>query len=327
MHLIRILAILLLPLTASAQDSLVIERKQQAFPLQIPAGNYSGITYLGNERYAVVSDKSAEDGFFVFRLALDSLSGKIINAENEGFFSTGQPNRDQEGVAYVPLTNSLYISGEKDNRIREYTLEGQWTGRELEIPEEFGSAGNAYGFEALTYSTATHLFWTTTESTLPQDGPRAVAGSDVRNLLRLQCFDDNLQPVRQYAYLMDAPTAPAEAANYAMGVSGMVALDDGRLVVLEREFFVSPGKLGSFVNCKLYLTDPTQAQPDSVMEKRLLVEFRTHLSLFGRSLANYEGICLGPKLADGSRTLVLICDSQDQYKGVLKDWLKVIVLK
>ena len=67
----------LFPLSMMAQDSLVIERKQQSFPTQIPAGNYSGITYLGNEQYAVVSDKSDTDGFFLFQISLDSISGKM----------------------------------------------------------------------------------------------------------------------------------------------------------------------------------------------------------------------------------------------------------
>ena len=317
----------LFSLSMIAQDSLVIERKQQSFPMQIPAGNYSGITYLGDEKYAVVSDKSDTDGFFVFQISLDSVSGKIIHVSNEGFFSSGQPNRDQEGIAYVPLTNTVFVSGEKDLRIREYSMEGTWTGRELLIPDMFRTASTAYGFEALTYHSTTHRFWTTTESTLPQDGAQAVAGSDVCNLLRLQSFDDDLSPQEQYLYQMDAPQAPAEAANYAMGVSGMCGLDDGRLILLEREFFVAPGKLGSFVHCKLYIVNPTETAIDSLFEKRLLLEFRTHLSLLGRGLANYEGICLGPRLADGSRTLLLISDSQNRHGGVLKDWFKVIVLK
>ena len=126
---------------------------------------------------------------------------------------------------------------------------------------------------------------------------------------------------------MDTPQAPAETFHYAMGVSGMCALDDGRLILLEREFFVAPGKLGSFVHCKLYIVNPSATAADCLLEKRLLLEFRTHLSLLGRGLANYEGICLGPRLADGSRTLLLISDSQNRYGGVLKDWFKVIVLK
>lgn len=44
------------------------------------------------------------------------------------------------------------------------------------------------------------------------------------------------------------------------------------------------------------------------------------------SFANYEGICVGPKLADGRQLLILISDSQNQYRGVLRDWFKTIVM-
>ena len=62
-------------------------------------------------------------------------------------------------------------------------------------------------------------------------------------------------------------------------------------------------------------------------DKQLLTEWRTKLTLFSRSLANYEGMCLGPVLADGSRVIILVADSQNQYGGVLKDWLKSLKLE
>ena len=56
----------------------ITENKQFAFPQSIPAGNYSGIAWLGNNHYAVVSDKSKEDGFFVFEIDVDSVSGELL---------------------------------------------------------------------------------------------------------------------------------------------------------------------------------------------------------------------------------------------------------
>ena len=63
------------------------------------------------------------------------------------------------------------------------------------------------------------------------------------------------------------------------------------------------------------------------LKKRLLTEWKTSLSLSKRSFANYEGMCLGPKLEDGSQVVILLSDSQDQYAGVLKDWFKTIVIR
>jgi len=63
------------------------------------------------------------------------------------------------------------------------------------------------------------------------------------------------------------------------------------------------------------------------LKKRLLTEWKTGLSLSKRSFANYEGMCLGPMLEDGSQVVILLSDSQDQYAGVLKDWFKTIVIR
>ncbi len=301
--------------------------RQRSFRSTVPAGNYSGIAPLGGDSYAVVCDKSETDGFFVFRIDIDSISGKLRNVACEGFRSSGEANRDQEGIAYVPESGLVYVGGEADNQVFEYDMEGKRTGCRLAIPDIFASASANYGLESLTYNATTHLFWLTSESTLPADGAQATAGNDTtRNLLRIQSFDESLQPRGWHYYMMDAPTAKKRGSNYAMGVSELCALDDGRLLVLEREFYVSRRKLGSFVRCKLFVADPSACGVGEMMPKRLLTEFKTGIRLFNYRLANYEGMCLGPRLADGGQVIVLVSDSQGRYGGVLRDWFKTIVL-
>jgi len=63
-----------------------------------------------------------------------------------------------------------------------------------------------------------------------------------------------------------------------------------------------------------------------LLQKQLLTEFRTKINLTDRSFANYEGICVGPRLKDGRILLILVADSQDQHKGFLKDWFKTITV-
>lgn len=46
------------------------------------------------------------------------------------------------------------------------------------------------------------------------------------------------------------------------------------------------------------------------MKKQLLAEWKTSLTLFHQDFANYEGMCLGPKLHNGAQVLVLCADSQ-----------------
>ena len=276
---------------------------QQKFHKAIPPGNYSGICPLGDNRYAVVSDKSADDGFFVFRIAIDSVRRRITSLTNEGYRTSGQPNRDMEAVCYRPSSRTLFIAGERDNEVYEYTLDGQRTGRRLQMPDRFRNASHNYGIEALCYDSIAHRFFLTTERPLPGD-----------SLLCIQAFDDDLQPAGCFFYKPDAPIS----RKYFHGVSELCALADGRLLVLERQLRVPRLKVGAKSVIRIYEVVVNREAP---VEKRLLLEFRTRLSLTSRKFANYEGLCQPqPGL------LLLVADSQNRYKGILRDWLKVLMI-
>lgn len=278
-------------------------QRPQRFHKLLPPGNYSGITPLGNDRYAVVSDKAQEDGFYVFHVLIDTIRGHITKVENEGFRTSGLPNRDMEGICFRPSTNTVFISGEKDNEVFEYTLEGQRTGRRLEMPRIYQQASRNYGLESLTYDAQRHLFYTTTEHPLEGD-----------SLLRIQTFGDDLMPQRQYLYRPDSPIS----SKHFYGVSELCALEDGRLFVLERQIVVPRFKLGASTTIRIYEVIPEE---ELFLEKRLVIEFRTHLNLFSRRFANYEGFCqVSPGL------FLLIADSQDRYKGFLRDWFLLLRL-
>ncbi len=319
----------------------------------IGSAQYSGIAPMGNDMYAVVSDKEPTDGFFVFRISQNGTTGKVMNVYLDGFYGNPRPQtdrngistRDCEGIAYHPSTRTVFISGEGDQEILEYSLEGKPTGRQFNIPAIFKKdniVGN-YGFEALSYSPETQTFWTTTESMLPGDGEAAGPQyPGVQNLLRLQSFGEDLQPKAQYAYRMDRGRKDDFGMVYAYGVPSVLALPNGRLLVLEREANVSKGYFSSEVICKIFEVNPAEGwQIDSSVKlatldsnrfltKKLIATFTTRLTPFNYSFANYEGMCLGAKLKDGRQTLLLISDSQGGFgKGPvhLKDYLRVLVLE
>lgn len=345
------LALSLISLSAVAQTAL--ELKQQSLAKwHIGSAQYSGITPLGNGRYALVSDKEAKDGFFIFRIDQSQTTGDVTQVSLEGFYGNAHPKvdaqgisvRDCEGVAYFPKANTIFISGEGDQKVLEYDIKGQPTGRELNVPNIFSLTNIVpnYGFEALCYDTINHRFWTTSESTLPADGFAAgPTHPGVVNLLRIQAFDDDLQPVAQYAYRMDAGRKDDFGKIYVFGVPEIAALPDGRLLVLEREANITHGALSSTCRCKLFLVDPRDAyQIDShtpmkevnanhFLDKKLLADWTTTVQPFRINFANYEGMCLGRPLPDGRQTLLLVNDSQGGYrKGPfsLKDYVKVIVI-
>ena len=214
-----------------------------------------------------------------------------------------------------------------------------------------------YNFESLAFDSVHQYLWTIPESTLRKDGQPATPQNGLANRLRLMRLnwgkmkeDSNKEEYSEqesskkdsrymmtYAYQMDQPSTHKKADIYVMGVSELCALPDGRLLVLEREAFIPKIKIGAFCKCKLYLINPLNSEEFSMKEKfssdtpflkkRLLTEWKTGLSLSKRSFANYEGMCLGPMLEDGSQVVILLSDSQDQYAGVLKDWFKTIVIR
>ncbi len=297
-----------------AQDRVMLN-KQRSFHSTIPAGNYSGITWLGGNQYAVVNDKPLESGFHLFTIDIDPVTGDIRHASEDGFRSSGMPVRDEEGIAFFPQDSTLFISGEMDNEVLEYAMSGTLTGRKLQIPSVFKKAKKNKGLEALTYQSQTGKFYTISEEPLKGD-----------SLSRLQCFGNDLRPSGHWLYQMDRKTAGTQKGIHTIGVPALAAMPDGRLLVMEREAFKAKKSIGSFIYNKVYVVTPDKELEGQLLEKKLLVSFTTKINLTARSFANYEGMCLGPRLADGRQVVVLICDSQNQYKGFLKDWLRTIVL-
>ncbi len=334
-------------LSAQTTWKVVRVNKQVSFPATVPAGNYSGLTPLGNELYAVVNDKSPGDGFAVMRIVVDSLTGEIKHVAQDTVFNNRLPNRDTEGIVYVPSTRTVWICGETDNQILAYSLDRQR--KSLSLPASFEGMSHVYGLESLTYEANSHVFYTANESTLAVDGKQANATNGVANRIRIVAIGDDGKPLCEWMYVMDTPISDKAMQMYAMGVSELLALPDGRLLVLERELAVPHKKIGAFVNCKLFVVNPDMAlriladnrkaqsedvsnpqQADGLkvqsLHKELLYQWKTKLNITARSWANYEGMCLGPQLKDGSQVIILVSDSQDQYAGVLKDWWKTLVI-
>lgn len=370
---------LFVPVTMSAarqeqiQDSVhhswtvVRENQQKSFSHTVPAGNYSGITHLHDDIYAVVSDKSDSALFFNFRMQINPSTGDLEKVENLGYVLYVDGTRKSPGVSHgvrergfdheaiAKVSDSmLVVSSEGKYRLKEYLLKGdaQLSDGENMLSDKASHARSLwewkkpssdfypnYVYESLAFDSVHHCLWTISESTLRKDGEPATPQNPVANKLRLIGFEWNpessLHPVKsELVYMMDKPSTDRAAQTYVMGVSELCALPDGQLLVLEREAFVPKAKIGAFCHCKLYVVDPIRCDSalldryaSAVLPKKLLTKWRTSLTLFGRSFANYEGMCLGPRLKDGSQVIILLSDSQNQYAGVLKDWFKTIVVR
>ncbi len=221
------------------------------------------------------------------------------------------------------MDSTVVIASEGKCRLKEYLIKDYpaklyLKGWENVWPQEDFYPN--YNFESLAFDSIRHLLWTIPESTLRKDGVPAIPENGLANKLRLMAYSwsPGLQNsmrtgMAMYAYQMDAPSTRRKAETYVMGVSELCVLPDGQLLVLEREAFIPKVKLGAFCKCKLFLVNPSnekrisafrssQSEISPFIKKQLLTEWKTGLSFASRSFANYEGMCLGTKLEDGSRS-------------------------
>lgn len=311
--LFRFLAILLLVLSVSPLSA----RRYRLSRWDIPRANYSGITPLGDGRYAVVSDEEEKAGFYIWTLQIDSITGKLREVRNEGFRGVEWPaDRDAEGIVFCQQRNTLFISGEADQRILEHHLDGTLTGEEIQVPPSVSvnCIQPNRGFEALGYDPHSQLFWTVTESPLLTDEPLQ---------LRMMSFGADLKLSSEHSYVLDEPQARNHGRDHYHGVVAITPMPDGLLLVLEREARIASRYNGSRCWCKIFLYNP------STGEKIMMEKWATRFNLWNTRFSNYEGMCLGPVLDDGTQTLLLLCDSQSGYgRGIwkLRDRLKIIKL-
>lgn len=318
---------------------IVSELPQKHFSQTVPPGNYSGITRLHDDVYAMVSDKSDSALYFNVRLYISKQTGELLQAEwLGGNGNAGIKGLDNEAITLVS-DSSVVIASEGKCRLKEYLLNnanesnGLWAWS-MPATEFYDN----YNFESAAYDNASHRLWTINESTMRRDGKPATTQDPHQNVLRLLAFDmtDNTRQPDVFLYKMDMPTTMKNAQTYVMGVSELCVLPDGKLLVLEREAFIPKIKIGAFCNCKLYVVDPSTFAPYDIdkqvepgapyVEKNLLTSWRTSLSLLNQSWANYEGMCLGPQLENDDQVIILVSDSQNGYAGVLRDWFKTIVI-
>ncbi len=268
----------------------------------------SGITYLGGNDYLAVSD--AQSGFHALSIAINPAVGSISSASVGGFtaFAGGS---DYEGIAYNPAKLSVFASSESDSSIGEFKISTGALLQNLAVPSVFAGARSNKSLESLSFEAGSQTLWTANEEALSTDGGASSAGSGT--VVRLQRFDRHLNPAGQWAYQVDPATedvALPPASSFS-GLSDLVALPDGRLLALEREF----GGPGPGIRNRIYSLDFDGATDTSALaglqgesfvpvDKTLLWEEDFDLL----DISNFEGMVLGPALSNGDYSLLLVSD-------------------
>ncbi|HAA30097.1 MAG TPA: endonuclease/exonuclease/phosphatase [Cyanobacteria bacterium UBA8553] len=314
-------------------------------------GGLSGIAYdrFNNVFYSISDDRSQFNPARFYTLSINLSDGRLDNGDVTFQDVTtitdenGQPfalnSLDPEGIAFSER-GTLFISSEGErstNRllnpfINEFSLQGRQF-NELPVPDRFNPRGtgandpgirNNLAFESLTITPNQRFLFTATENALVQDGPAATLTNGSPSRI-LQYDLQTGQEVGEFLYITD-PVADAPNPVGSFNTNGLVELlaldNNGTFLSLERSFSTGVGN-----SVKLYQTSILGATDisnlDSVngvdvdaAQKRLLLDFGD----LGITLDNLEGIALGPKLADGRQSLIVVADnnfSSTQFTQIL----------
>ena len=297
----------------------------------------SGLTHVADDAYYAVRDSGG--ALFALTIGVDRATGMPTNCVVTG--QTALAGRgDLECVAWDRARRWVWVGDEDDGSIRAFDPATGAERARAAVPAVFDAFRYNRSFEALTLRPDGLEMWACNEEALCRreaggrtakkaapvwaptpdvdDGPRATRAHGTR--VRLQRFtrpapETAWTAAGQWMYVTDSVGGGDFAGKSRCGVSGLLCLGDGTLLVLEREMSIKKGKVLPSFRCRIYAIDFNHADDvaDVVALKGTARRPVAKRRLFGAhtGLAMYEGICLGPALADGSRSVLLISDGDD----------------
>jgi endonuclease/exonuclease/phosphatase family metal-dependent hydrolase len=301
-------------------------------------GGLSGLTYdPGCDLFYAISDDRgsfAPPRFYTLKIRIDGehpevtvLEATLLRDADGAPFLRG--DIDPEALA-LTKDGTLFLASEGvphrgiQPLVARFSLDGSIQGTQG-LPEHYllrhgGGWGvrDNLGFEGLDVSPDGSRLFVAAENALIQDGP--AADLEVPSPTRLLVVElPGGRPIAEHLYEVGpVPDEPNPSTAFRTnGISEILALDNHRLLVLERSFSVGVGN-----RVRLYLVDLEGAEdireigslrgvdgPNPVPLAKTLV---ADIGDFGVEPDNIEGMALGPVLPDGRRQLVLISDNNFQ---------------
>lgn len=306
-------------------------------PEGCPTG-LSGVTHVSNDLYYAVND--ARSLLVELKVGIDAATGQPTNCAVGAFVSLegGGKYVDLEGVAWDSARGLVWVSDELDASIRAFDPATGARRGEVPVPARQDAFRYNRSLESLAIGPGGMEMWTCNEEALDaadarrqrdgirspkprpettcSDGPRATREKGTR--VRLMRFArasaaEAWRPAGEWAYETDPIGGLDFLGKSRSGVADVAVLSDGTLLALERELSIKSGKFMPSLRCRIYIVDVSGAE--DVAGRASLADFsgpmakKTLLWSGDTGFSNYEGLCEGPRLKDGARTLLLVSDA------------------
>lgn len=293
----------------------------------------SGLTYAGGNTYYTIAESSGASGnveswcLHKLSITLDDAGTRITGAKLEGSVAV-EACRDLEAVAFDPVSGNVWCTDETAKTIGEYDPATGKRIRFLSFPDFLKDSYGGYWFEGLTISGDGLTMWAANEEALKCDDTRSSyqKGTTVRlvKFTRATAKDD-WQCVAMHPYTVDKwHNQYSYGSAGRRGISDLVALPDGSLLVMERELSSSAAGTGTWAGfcVTLYLSiyrvtpEAMSAAPNvkdvpSLLNRTVSAVSKTSLWSDGVTWNNYEGFCLGPRISASQCAVLAVTDAGD----------------
>ncbi|MGV3593613.1 MAG: esterase-like activity of phytase family protein [Sediminibacterium sp.] len=315
---------------------------------QTTVGGLSGIDFDKTEQvfYTISDDRSALQSARFYTMKVILKDEKIDTVLFQQAVTLQQPNGqpypsskenpqltpDPEAIRYHPITKQLVWTSEgermvtaKDTIIADPSIQvvdrsGTYV-RRFSLPDNLRMSALEKGprrngvLEGATFTNNYQNLLVSLEEPRYEDGPQAILEPNDA-WVRLYKFNvSNGKAVAQYAYKLDPVAyAPNPPGSFMVnGIPDIMDIGNNKLLVMERSF--STGRLACTI--KIFMVDLNDAEdissinslknnpPQKPLRKKLLL----NLDELGIYTDNVEGMCLGPRLKNGKRSLWMIADN------------------
>lgn len=315
---------------------------------QTTVGGLSGIDFDSTEQlfYTISDDRSALQPARFYSVKILFSDNKIDTVVFQQAVTLKQPSGqpypsskenpqqtpDPEAIRYNPITKQLVWNSEgerivtaKDTVIADPSIQvidrsGTYI-RSFSLPDNLRMSYQEKGprrngvLEGATFANNYQTLWVSLEEPRYEDGPQAALEPN-NAWVRFYKFNVTKgKSVAQYAYKLDPVAyAPNPAGSFMVnGIPDIMDIGNNKLWVMERSF--STGRLACTI--KIFEVDLNEAgdiskiqslknsPPEKPLRKKLLL----NMDELGIYTDNVEGMCLGPRLKNGKRSLWMIADN------------------